>query len=159
MDKNNADTRRRSSYTREFKLSVIAFYYHTANKNFSSTAREFKLDRKQVRDWVNSEFAISEQNRGQRARRWTPALYPVMEDQLYYEFKKARAVGQRVKSWWFYTRGKQILAEMHPGNTFKFSKNWFYWFQKRHNISLRQKTHAAQKDPSSLLNKITEFHT
>ena len=41
----------RRSFTREFKLSVIEWYYNNDN-NILQTASKFKGDRKQIRNWI-----------------------------------------------------------------------------------------------------------
>ena len=48
---------------------------------------------------------------------------------------------------------KALIAE-----EFKFSDRWFYGFCRRHRISLRRKTHTAQKSPAELKNAIEMFH-
>ena len=149
----------RSSYTREYKLQVVAFYHDRAKGNLHRTANEFEIDRKQVRSWVKNESTIRKQKYTQRAQRGRVAMFPVMEEALYAEFREARKVGKRVKEWWFRIRGKQILNEMHSNNTFKFSRNWLQRFMKRWRISLRRKTHSAQKDPASLLTQVSQFHS
>ena len=41
---------------------------------------------------------------------------------------------------------------------FKFSDRWLHGFCRRHRISLRRKTHIAQKSPAELKNAIEMFH-
>ena len=52
----------RRSFTREFKLSVIQ-WFHLHNKNILQTASYFKIDRKQVRQWIRNEEKIRKQKR------------------------------------------------------------------------------------------------
>ena len=53
----------------------------------------------------------------------------------------------------FRLRVKQLIAE-----EFKFSYRWFYGFCRFHRISLRRKTHTAQKSLAELENAIGMFH-
>ena len=52
----------RRSFTKEFKLEVIRWHYDNDN-NVNQTSNEFKVDRKQVRQWVKSEESIRGQKR------------------------------------------------------------------------------------------------
>ena len=61
--------------------------------------------------------------------------------------------GKAVKRWWFSARARQLIAEK-----FKFFDRWFYGFICRHCISLRRKTHTAQKSPAEIKNAIEMFH-
>lgn len=82
-----------------------------------------------------------------------------MEKKLFEDFKELSAKGVKVKEWWFRTRCKQIMAELHPGVEFKISNRWFDRFKApRYEISLRRPTNAAQKQPESLRSSIQQFH-
>ena len=64
-----------------------------------------------------------------------------------------RSEGKAVKRWRFSARARELIAE-----EFKFSDQWFYGFCHRHRISLRRKTHIAQKSQAELKNAIEMFH-
>ena len=57
-----------------------------------------------------------------------------------------------MKRWWFSAQARQLIAE-----EFKFSDRWFYGFCRRHRISLRRKTHTAQKSPAELKYAVKMF--
>ena len=84
--------------------------------------------------------------RGRKAR------FPEAEKQLNDEFLKMRSEGKVVKRWWFSARLRELIPE-----EFKFPDRWFYGFCLRHRISLRRKTHIAQKSPAELKNAIEMF--
>ena len=58
--------------------------------------------------------------------------------------------GVKVKEWWFRSRCKQLMAELHPGVEFKMSNHWFDRFKSRYDISLRRPTNAAHKQRETL---------
>jgi hypothetical protein len=52
-------------------------------------------------------------------------VYPELEKKLLEEFSQRRAQGKIVKKWWFISRAKKLLTELHPNETnFKFSDRW-----------------------------------
>ena len=73
-----------------------------------------------------------------------------MEERLFQEFKEMREKGLKVKYYWFATRAKQFMDELHPEVNFKCSSGWFDRFKARNKISLRRTTNVAQKPPSDL---------
>ena len=108
--------KKRRSFTKEFKLSVVNYFYKHGENNLK-TSNKFNVGRKQVREWVRKETRISQQKRGTRSMgRGRNAFYAEMEKQLYGEFESARSVGKSIKRWWFNKRGRQILNEMDPDN-------------------------------------------
>ena len=136
---------RRKSYAREFKLTVVTWVHENA-KNLHQTSQHFNLDRKQVRNWVKAEEKIRKQKLNAKALgRGRKARFPEAEKQLHSKLLKMRSEGKTVKRWWFLARERQLIAE-----EFKFSDRWFYGFCRRHGISLRRKTHTAQKPPAEL---------
>ena len=91
----SAKTSRRS-FTREFKLSVIQ-WFHSHNKNILQTASYFKIDRKQVRQWIRNEEKIRKQKRNSKGVRGRRAMYPLLEEKLLEEFTERRSQGKIVK--------------------------------------------------------------
>ena len=147
----------RRSFNREFKLFVIEWFYAN-KKNVLQTASKFQIDRKQVRQWTRNEEKIRKQKRKSKSSRSSNPKYPLLEKRLQEEFRKRWAQGKIVK-WWFISRARQILSELHPtGTTFKFSDRWFSGFCRRNKITLRHKTHVAQKSPSLLVDSVKKFH-
>ena len=85
----------------------------------------------------------------------------MLEKELYKQFLEMRTIGKRVKRWWFNSKAKHIMQEIYPDSVdeFKMSNRWFTGFCRRNNISLRRKTHAAQKTPEELRQSIKDFHS
>ena len=74
------------------------------------------------------------------------------------EFKELRKKGLKVKGYWVKLRARQLLAEIEPDSTFKFSDGWFDNFETRNNISLRRATNTAQKLATDKLSLVKGFY-
>ena len=150
---------KRKSYTREKKLEVVAWFFENG-RNVSKTASHFSIHRKQISCWVKEENLIREQKRNSKSRRKRGAKFPSMESKLHQEFLQLRKEGKSAKHWWFTSRARQFMQELHPdkADDFKYSDRWFQRFCKRYGISLRRKTHTSQKAPSDLRKPIENFH-
>ena len=87
------------------------------------------------------------------------AYFPRMEEKLVQQFKEQRKKGKTVKKWWFLSIARKIMNEEYPKNIiFKYSNRWFNGFCRRNRISLRRKTHTAQKSSGTLKDAIQKFH-
>ena len=153
-----APTKRRS-FRKEFKLKVIHWYFENG-KNINQTSNNFEVDRKQVRNWIKSEKKIRSLKGSKKAARYGKAKFPSMEKELHAKFVDMRKEGKRVKRWWFNSKAREILKEKHPqeASSFNYSNRWFQAFRRRYRVSLRRKTHAAQKSPAALRSAIENFH-
>ena len=97
-----------------------------------------------------------EKSMNERSRK---AYFPRMEEKLVQQFKKQRKKGKTVKKWWFLSIARKIMNEEYPKNiVFKYSNRWFNGFCRRNRISLRRKTHTAQKSLATLKDAIQKFH-
>ena len=105
MEKTN---QKRQSYTREFKLSVVLWYFKNG-KNVSKTSLEFKVDRKQVRTWVAKEPSIRATKIKKRCERGMAGKFSDMEKHLHTESLKLKKEGRSIKKWWFVTTGREFL--------------------------------------------------
>ena len=134
------------SSTREFKLSVIAFYRQNMNT-------------KTILRLAASEEKIQKCPKGLRhLPKDRPAMHPEVEAALHAEFREMRQKGLKVKGYWFKLRARQLLEEKEPGATFQFSNGWFDQFKARHKISLRRPTNTAQTPASDKESLIHRFH-
>ena len=72
-----------------------------------------------------------------------------------------RKEGKQVKCCWFSSKERELVKEKYPDEAsyFKFSHRRFEGFCRRSRISLRKKTHAAQKSLAALRTAIEKFHT
>ena len=84
-------------------------------------------------------------------------LYPLVETNFKNEFLGKRKKGMSVKMWWFRARARKLVDNFYPTADFKCSDHWMRLFLKRNRISLRHKTHRAQKLPEDAVPKIKSF--
>ena len=120
-------TKRRKSYTREFKLEVVKFY---RENNLYQTAKQFLLNTKTIGCWVADEDQIKKSRKAlKRVTHTRKCQFPDLEEELYRNYKKLRRQGLKVKGFWFRARAKQLLQQMHPDATFQFSDAWFDGFK------------------------------
>ena len=154
---------KRKQWTREQKLEFIDLYKKYKNK--AKAAREFKARYKfevkasTYNPWINQEHKLrNSKYKSKKAGAGRHAAFPDMEKKLFEEFQELRGKGVKVKEWWFRSRCKQLMAELHPGVEFKMSNHWFDRFKLRYDISLRRPTNAAQKQSETLRTSIQQFH-
>lgn len=151
---------KRKSYRRETKLAAVKWHQENG-RNIAMTSRKFRVDRKMIRNWLKAEESIRESKQYTRKLKCgRKSMFPDAEKPLFEEFKTLRAEGKAVKRWWFNKRMKQLLTEHYPdaADSFCHSDQWFARFCRRFRISLRRKTHTAQKTPDQLSESITKFH-
>ena len=147
---------KRKSYTREYKLLVVQFY---KENNLYQTAKKFSLNTRTIGRWVSDVEKIRKSKKSsKRANFLRKCQFPDVEEELYREYKDLRKKGLKVKGFWFRTRGKQLLSRLHPDASFLFSDSWFDGFKTRHRISMRRRTHVAQKPPSDKKEAVQHFH-
>ena len=152
------DKKIQRSFNRELKLSAVK-WFKEHGENVSATAREFNVDRKRIREWVDQEDKIkSMRKQKKRDGCGRKAFYPLVEKKLKDEFDDKRSKGLSVKMWWFKSRAKQLMKELYPSvDDFKCSDNWLRLFLSRARISLRRKSHVSQKVPQDALPQILTF--
>ena len=154
-----AERQTRRQYSREKKLEILAYYYQTAKQNKYQTCQKFGINKKSLQRWISNEGKIQKGKKGaKRIGSGRRAFWPDVEEKLFEEFQEIRQKGLKVKHWWFRTRSKQLMEELHPEADFKFSPGWFDRFKSRVGISLRRSTNVSQKQPSNLEVAIREFH-
>ena len=76
-----AQKQTRPSFTREFKLSVVEWYYNN-NKNIFQATNKFRVDRKQMRNWIAGKENIRKQKSKSKNVRERKAQYHPLEKEL-----------------------------------------------------------------------------
>ncbi|RUS20744.1 hypothetical protein BC937DRAFT_94481 [Endogone sp. FLAS-F59071] len=140
----------RKSYTREFKLQVIGYFYKIGENQYA-TAKHFKVDKNTVKRWVRAESLIkTSKQHSKRIGCGRKAFHPDLEKALHEKFLDTCRQGKAstVNARWFRTQAK-ILTNMLPGTftNFKFSESWFNAFKRRYKISLSSLAKEAQIKP------------
>jgi len=145
---------KRNLYDAQFKLKVIKF----AEENNSAADRHFAVSEKLVRDWRKQKKYLFE--RTKRAKRYGVSQYLKLETALNDWVLEYRHNGYIVTRMMIriqaikFTRDKQYEV----GTGFKASLGWCSQFMNWCGLTLRQRTHIAQKLPKDVEDKIISFH-
>ena len=82
----------RRSFIREFKLH----YQYNNGKIVNQASKKFKVDRKQIGNWVKNEEVIQKQKWTSRSTRHGKVMFPIMEKELYKKFIDTRKERRRI---------------------------------------------------------------
>ena len=104
-------------------------------KNYSSTSRKFNVDRKRIRKWLKQEESLVNEKRGSSSNgRGCTSRFPLMEQALYDDYKKARDEGKTIKRSRFNYTAKQLVKGLYPDENIKASDlptvSKFYFVEK-----------------------------
>lgn len=132
--------RARSSYTIEQKVKVVEWHHKNGN-NVSKTAREFKVDRKRVREWITKYQFLLELSHGKAKLRRAlsvgrPPLSKEVDNGLMDFLESQRSAGRSVSCRLLREHARQLAAKMGLGN-FQASSQYLACWKKRFNVSLR----------------------
>ena len=151
--------RKRSAYDNSFKLRVVEFAEKTNN---CDAEREFGVSEKLVRDWRKTKGKIAEGPKTQKRRVVRLSPYEGLEKDLFLWVSELRQSGHVVTRNAIRVKAIQLAKEPKyeiPVDAGKFtaSAGWCTKFMRRHELTLRQRTHIAQKLPSDVDDKVTSF--
>ena len=150
---------KRKQWKREQKLEFIHLYKKYKNK--AKATREFKAHYKftvkasTYNPWINQEHEL--RNSKYKSKKAGAVRHTALEKRLFEEFQELHGKGVKVKEWWFRSRCKQLMVELHLGMGFKMSNHWFDHFKSCYDISLWCPTNAAQKQSETLHMSIQQF--
>ena len=145
----NSIEQTRTSKTIFFKLNVIEHFKNS--QNVSETAREFNIQRKSVRYYLNQETKLREAPRKRKNSRLQnhKQMYPDCEARVIVWFREQRAKRVCVS-------GKEICAKMlefvnleNDEQSFKASYGWLVRFTQRHRLSRRRITTSGRAFPTN----------
>lgn len=91
-----------------------------------------------------------------QADRGSKAHFLQVEEQLLEWVTDRRRQGIAISTLEIRLQGKMIASRLQQ-TTFKGSVSWVYAFLKRHSLSIRRRTHIAQKLPEDYEEKLVEF--
>ena len=77
----------RISYTACFKLTIVTF---TLEKGNREAARQFQVDKKNIRGWRSQEETLKGRRHDEKAARYCPAKFPELEKELKEKIEKKR---------------------------------------------------------------------
>ena len=90
------------------------------------------------------------------AERGRETFHPQMEEQLNAWIQDVRQQGVGVSMGEVKIKAKIIAKQMKIAN-FNASQGWCYRFFQRHKLSMRRRTHIAQRLPEDYEEKVTDF--
>lgn len=151
----------RKSYSIGEKLAALDFVRH---HSVEETARTFRVDAKQIREWRKNEGNIrklSEEPNGKKRSRLQGAGRPLHSDELE-ERLRTWILNQRQQRIRVSRRNVQKMAqkmniEMSLSRDFKASNGWVDKFLSRNHFVIRSKTSVCQKTPADHLQKLVSF--
>lgn len=149
---------KRSSYTANFKLQVVAF---AEKSNNSVAARHFSINEKQVREWRKNRSALSEMPKSKKAARGQRPRFHALEERLAAWITDKRVNGLIITRTAIRIRALNLMkmpefAQKAPKD-FVASAGWCDRFMRRNNFTVRARTKLAQKLPSELEDKVEAF--
>ncbi len=142
------------SYDVRFKLKAVEV---AKKKSIAAAAREFRVDRKRIREWVKQESQLSEfkkEGKSKSKRLKGGANDEDMEEVLCDWVVDLRRRNLRV-SRTIIIRQAKALSTAHE--SFKASIGWLNGFLKRKSLSLRRRTTVCQNPPAACIRKLVDF--
>lgn len=150
--------RKRQSYDVSYKLKVVNFAESASN---CAAEREFGVSEKMVRDWRKKKSVLLDTTKTMKKIRPSIRPYAALEEKVLTWVNGQREKGLivnratiRLKAL-LYSREKEF--NIQPGK-FHASAGWCTRFMDRNDLSLRQRTHIAQKLPKDIEVKVDSFH-
>lgn len=148
--------RKRNAYDTAFKLRVVDY---AESHNNCAAEREFGVTEKMVRDWRKKKSELLGASKSVKKIRHNPSPYAELEKDLNNWVLERREEGCIITRTNIRMRALQLSNDTKYNiSNFKASAGWCTRFMNRFNLTLRQKTHIAQKLPSDLDEKVEKFH-
>jgi len=144
----------RQSYTAKEKLDVVKYAETHGNR---AAGREFNVGESSVREWRKNKSSLLKLPRSKQAQLGSSAHYPDVEKQLLAWVEKRRDSGIAVSTVELRMEARRLASLSESTNDFKVSVRWAHGFLRRHHLSIRRRTHIAQKLPSDFEDKLIEF--
>ena len=135
----------------EYKLKVVA-WYKANGENKHATARQFGLDRKRLREWLEKEDRLREKGVGvgKKRRKLPEGGKPLSAelDKAVLDFMlEERIMGRPVTNKDLRRKALECVTELSLPDSFKASPMWLKCWRQRNRVSLRCGAIDAQKVP------------
>ena len=136
-----------NSYTVAFKINVLDWYYANG-ENKSHTSKQFGVDRKRIRDWLQSEDHLRAMPLANRMRRKKfpqegksygkrPPGSELLDQAVLNWYKEQRAIGNVVYSRLLRAKALELGPQCGLPETFKASAMWLQRWKKRHAADIK----------------------
>jgi len=145
----------RQSFTVREKLKVISYAEVHGNR---AAGREFNMNETNVRQWRRLKDRLQKMPRSKMADRGSSAHFPELEAELLQWVTDRRLQGYGISTSELRLKGLHLAKKTNNSN-FHASVAWSYAFLKRHHLSIRRRTHIAQKLPSDYEDQLTNFQS
>ena len=145
--------KQRTAYTTKEKLAAIKFAETHGNR---AAQREYGINESNIREWCKKKNRLAKLPKSKMADRGSKAHHPALEEELMVFVSDRRRGGVGVSTRDLRKDAKKI-AKRQNNTTFGGSVNWVYAFLRRHNLSIRRRTHIAQKLLADHEDKLMEF--
>ena len=119
-----------------------------------AAGREFNMNEINVRQWRRLKDRLQKMPRSKMADRGSSAHFP----ELLQWVTDRRLQGYGVSTAELRLKGLHLGKKTNNAN-FRASVAWSYAFLKSHNLSIRRRTHIAQKLPSDYEDQLTKFQS
>jgi hypothetical protein len=123
-----------------------------------AAGREFNMNETNVRQWRRLKDRLQKMPRSKMADRGSSAHFPELEAELLQCETDRRLQGYGVSTAELRLKGLHLAKKTNKAN-FRASVDWSYALFKRHNLSIRRRTHIAQKLPSDYEYQLTKFQS
>ncbi|KAG0415830.1 hypothetical protein HPB47_006998 [Ixodes persulcatus] len=148
------------SYTVQKKIEVVQ--WHRLNgKNVHRTSRQFKLDRKRIREWDKKYEVLLQQNFGKSKLRrklgnGAPVFSEEVDDALFEFLECERSAGRAVSNRLLSEEAVRLANNLQLGN-FVASSMYLKRWKARFGVSMRQATNESQKVPEDCAEETQAF--
>ena len=145
----------RKAYTAKEKLTIIKYAEEHGNR---CAGRQFDVSEASVREWRCKKSQLETMPKKKMADRGSKPHYPQIEETLLSWVRDRRLQGIAVS-----TTELRLMslyfAKQHGVTSFGCSVDWVYSFMRRNALSIRRRTHIAQKLPSDHEDQLLKFQT
>ena len=153
----------RRSFTVEFKAKVLQ-WYHNNGENKHATAKYFKIDRRNLRTWLEKEADLTKVRGERKKKKKLTARKPLsreLDEAVLDYLMDERASGRPVSNKGLRMKALELaksprFSTIVPSD-FMASPMWLKRWKKRNKISLRHSTSDAQKVPEDYHSILKDF--
>ncbi|XP_040065481.1 uncharacterized protein LOC120839285 [Ixodes scapularis] len=148
------------SYTVQKKIEVVQ--WHRLNgKNVHRTSRQFKLDRKRIREWDKKYEVLLQENFGKSKLRrklgnGAPVFSEEVDDALFEFLECERSAGRAVSNRLLSKEAVRLANNLQLGN-FVASSMYLKRWKARFGVSMRQATNESQRVPEDCAEETRAF--
>ena len=151
----------RKTKTIAFKLNVVKSFFRKFGKKVSETARHFVIKRNMVRYYISQRKLLRASRFKRHSRRVIVknkrAKFEDSEIELFPWYKEQRHEKRSVTGKELRNKMIQLIASMHPGETFLASNGWLCNFLRRYRLTRRRVTTYGAPLPENSVDIIRRY--